>query len=212
MTELSKRIITSFFLILLFILSVKYFLILIILVLFCSYEIFYELYALFNKIFLKRSKKNLYLISIITLTYLTFLNFIILNIYTNNIYEKKILLLFIISVCVSSDIGGYVFGNIFKGKKLTKISPNKTYSGLFGSFIFSLIITLSFFDKTYNTDEIILYSLIISSVSQSGDLFISFLKRKAKIKDTGQIFPGHGGIMDRLDGLIFAIPFGFIIL
>ena len=125
-------------------------------------------------------------------------------------------LLFIISICFFSDIGGYVFGKIIGGKKLTKISPNKTISGSIGSFIFSIFSLIVFsninnFKLDFNFDNLIL-CLSISLICQLGDLFISLLKRKAKIKDTGKILPGHGGILDRVDGIIFALPFSYILL
>ena len=121
-----------------------------------------------------------------------------------------------ISICFFTDIGGYVVGKIIGGKKLTKISPNKTISGTFGSFIFSivpLIIVLNFnyIDLEFNPTNLI-FCLLISLISQVGDLFISFIKRKAKIKDTGNLLPGHGGILDRMDGIIFAIPFSYFLL
>ena len=119
-------------------------------------------------------------------------------------------------ICIFTDIGGYVVGKTVGGKKLTKISPNKTLSGSIGSFLFS-IIPLIFFTELGNTNLNfniinIIFCLLISLVSQTGDLFISFLKRKAKIKDTGNILPGHGGILDRTDGIIFAIPFSKLLL
>ena len=116
--------------------------------------------------------------------------------------------LFIITICIFTDIGGYIFGKIFKGKKLTSISPNKTYAGMFGSFICSLIICMLFIKYFNFSNNLIIFTLIISLVSQIGDLFFSYLKRKAKIKDTGNFLPGHGGLLDRLDGIIFAIPLG----
>ena len=128
------------------------------------------------------------------------------------------LFLFIILVCIFTDIGGYVFGNIFKGPKLTKISPKKTYSGVIGGFLFSLIAGLSFIKiigSTYleeNSLNIFFTILIISLISQIGDLIISFFKRKAKLKDTGKILPGHGGLLDRVDGLIFVIPIIYILM
>ena len=122
-----------------------------------------------------------------------------------------IFFLFIILISIFTDIGGYVFGKIFKGPKLTKISPNKTYSGLIGSFILSLTFTIIFFKNYLDLEKIILMTFIISSVSQIGDIFISYIKRKAKVKNTGNILPGHGGILDRLDGLIFALPFSFFL-
>ena len=125
--------------------------------------------------------------------------------------------LFIISICILTDIGGYIFGKIFKGPKLTQISPKKTYAGVFGSFFLPLILGLVFYEYQY-TDQIAakgLYFLIIvlfiSLISQIGDLIISFFKRKAKIKDTGKILPGHGGLLDRIDGMIFVFPICYLI-
>ena len=120
--------------------------------------------------------------------------------------------LFIILICIFTDIGGYVFGNVFKGPKLIKISPKKTYAGVIGGFLFSLIAALSFMkiiDSNFletnylNTTFTI---LTVSLISQIGDLIISFFKRKAELKDTGKILPGHGGLLDRVDGLIFVMP------
>ena len=121
-------------------------------------------------------------------------------------------LLFIIFVCIFTDIGGYVFGKFLKGPKLTKISPNKTYTGVGGSFILSLTAGLIFLkiseDELFNsyTIDFLIFIFIISLISQIGDLIISYFKRKAKIKDTGKFLPGHGGFLDRIDGLIFVIP------
>ena len=127
--------------------------------------------------------------------------------------------LFIIVVCIFTDIGGYVFGKVFKGPKLTQISPNKTYAGVIGGFLLSLISGLVFIkyfwiSESYrvNDDQLILllYILSISLISQIGDLIISYFKRKAKLKDTGNILPGHGGLLDRIDGLIFVIPIIYV--
>ena len=128
--------------------------------------------------------------------------------------------LFIVIICISTDIGGYVFGKIFKGPRLTKISPKKTYAGVFGSFLLSLVTGLTFIhyfgkDSTkLNTEglPVLLMILFISLVSQIGDLIISYFKRKAKLKDTGKIIPGHGGLLDRIDGLIFVFPALFILV
>ncbi len=126
--------------------------------------------------------------------------------------------LFLILICISTDIGGYVFGKIFKGPKLIKISPNKTYSGVIGSFLFSLIVGLYFLeymniDFLGNDFKKIFFSiLLISLISQLGDLIISYFKRKAKLKNTGNILPGHGGLLDRIDGMIFVIPTVFILI
>jgi len=122
--------------------------------------------------------------------------------------------IFVLLICVSTDVGGYVFGKILKGPKLTKISPNKTYSGVLGSYLFSLIF-LSFFLNWINLKtniEWLIVTIIISTVCQIGDIFISFFKRLSKIKDTGNIIPGHGGLLDRIDGMIFAFPTFYLIL
>ena len=127
--------------------------------------------------------------------------------------------LLIIVVCIFTDIGGYIFGKVFKGLKLTKISPNKTLSGVIGSFLISLIAGLIYLDYAGNREifikdhlKIFLLILFISFVSQLGDLIISYFKRKANLKDTGKILPGHGGLLDRIDGLIFALPASYILI
>jgi phosphatidate cytidylyltransferase len=122
----------------------------------------------------------------------------------------------LISICFFTDIGGYAFGKIIGGKKLSKISPNKTISGVIGSFIFSIIPLIIFLKLDYLNLEpdlnYVFFNLTVSLVSQLGDLLVSFFKRKANIKDTGKILPGHGGILDRVDGIIFAIPFSYFLL
>ncbi len=126
--------------------------------------------------------------------------------------------IFIVFVCIFTDLGGYFFGKFFKGPTLTKISPKKTYAGVVGSFILPVILILTCSNYlNLNFSEILklnlfILTLIISFISQLGDLIISFFKRIAKIKDTGKIIPGHGGILDRLDGLIFVIPFLYILI
>ena len=120
-----------------------------------------------------------------------------------------------------SDIGGFTFGKIFKGKKLTKLSPNKTYSGAIGSIISSIfaLFFLNFYQKIILSENIInfynlkflLLTILISFFCQLGDLHVSFWKRKIKIKNISNILPGHGGILDRIDGLIFVLIFSFII-
>ncbi len=128
-------------------------------------------------------------------------------------------LLLIILICIFTDIGGYVFGKFFKGPKLTKLSPNKTYSGLFGAYLTSVIfVLLLFYENVIFLNQKgsilnnLIFILIVSTVSQMGDIIISYFKRVSKIKDTGKIIPGHGGLLDRIDGMIFAFPFSFIIL
>jgi len=153
--------------------------------------------------------KNYFLFGLIFLI-LSFLSaFLLRNIFLNDF-------ILVILICVSTDIGGFVFGKIFKGPKLTKISPNKTYSGMIGSFLLSIISALfytNYYGLIYWTDNVLLITVIlISSVSQIGDLTVSYFKRISKIKNTGKIIPGHGGLLDRIDGMLFAIPFAFIFL
>ena len=126
----------------------------------------------------------------------------------------KIIIFSTLFTCIGSDIGGFIFGKIFKGPKLTKISPKKTYSGAFGSILFSsfLLPTLIFFYTKVFDIKIIFIGVITSIACQLGDLFISFLKRKAKLKDTGNILPGHGGMLDREDSLLLGIPIGLLSL
>jgi len=167
----------------------------------------------------KTSSTNKLNIKFIMLNIITFfyIFFIFCNLsYEIYILESPILFLYLISICFCTDIGGYVFGKIIGGKKLSKISPNKTISGTIGSFIFSIIplivvLNFNYIDLAFNSANII-FCLLISLISQLGDLFISLIKRKAKIKDTGNLLPGHGGILDRVDGIIFAVPFSYFLL
>ena len=131
-----------------------------------------------------------------------------------NFPQSKFILLVLLLGCVSSDIGGYIFGKILKGPKLTNISPNKTFSGAIGSFIFtcSLFSSLIYYENKVINLSIVIVGLAISLFCQIGDLFFSYLKRKANIKDTGNLLPGHGGLLDRFDGIFFGIPLGFIAL
>ena len=98
---------------------------------------------------------------------------------------------------------------------MTKISPNKTYAGMLGSFLMpsiSIYIFLYFSNQEFFkfTKEIFFFILIISFISQLGDLLVSYFKRKSNIKDTGNIIPGHGGVLDRIDGMILAFPFSYL--
>ena len=211
MSELNKRIFTSIILSILSILSFFNDLLLSFILLLILYQLYFEFYNIFNKIFLKK-KVKLYLILLCSLIFITSISLYVWLAFTNSISDNKIFLLLIFTITISSDIGGYIFGKLFKGKKLTRISPNKTYSGLIGAYFLSLIFTYLIFNKFYNFEFIILSSLIISSISQSGDIFISYLKRKANLKNTGNILPGHGGLLDRLDGVIFSIPAGYVLI
>ena len=175
---------------------------------------FYEFNRLFSNIF--KSIFLRFLSSGLILLYLLSFVFIIFYIESVNTLNPNYKLFFLYSVIISiaSDLGGYFFGKLLKGKKLTKISPNKTVSGVIGAFIFSTLIIPIFY--TYlnfiSTNSLFVATIFISIVSQLGDLFISFLKRLAKVKDTGNILPGHGGILDRVDGILFAAPVGLLLL
>ena len=175
---------------------------------------FYEFNRLFFKIFKSIFLKLLS--SGLILLYLFSFVFIIFYIESVNTFNPNYKLFFLYSVIISiaSDLGGYFFGKLLKGNKLTKISPNKTVSGVIGAFIFSiLIIPIFYTDLNFiNTNLLFVATIFISLVSQLGDLFISFLKRLAKLKDTGNILPGHGGILDRVDGILFAAPIGLLLL
>jgi phosphatidate cytidylyltransferase len=171
-----------------------------------------EFYALISKILKKNKLKDKvlrHLYKTISLLYLLLLICFIIVIETS--YPNlKLYLIYSVLTAILSDIGGLVFGKTFKGKKLTKISPNKTISGSIGSFLFSLLLVPFFYQELIALSilSLIVITLMISLVSQLGDLFISYLKRAAKVKDTSDLLPGHGGFLDRLDGVIFSIPFG----
>ena len=133
----------------------------------------------------------------------------------NNAEDDYLIFLLVTVICVLTDIGGYIFGKIFKGPKLTMYSPNKTYAGVFGSYILSIssipfILKLNIINEE-NTIIMFVFVFIISSISQLGDLCVSYFKRNSNIKDTGNIIPGHGGLLDRIDGMIFAYPFSYLI-
>ncbi len=163
-----------------------------------------------NKIF--KSQILIYLSNMFFIIYIFLFSFFFF--YFSNIFQLKILLFLILIVCIASDIGGFVVGKTFKGPKLSKISPKKTISGSIGSMIFSsLFFSIGFFYLTNTINiKIILVGLLTSIVCQIGDLFFSLLKRKGNVKDTGNFFPGHGGVLDRLDGILFGLPCGFIFL
>ncbi len=211
MTEINKRVITSIVLISVFFASQSNLIALFMTLILCFYQIFYELFNMLNKIFIKKNKLILYFLSIISLAYILFAIIKILEVFYINLFDQKVLLFLIITICIFTDIGGFIFGKFFKGKRLSSISPNKTYSGALGSYFLSILFSYVIFNNYLEINNLIIISLVISTISQFGDLFISFLKRKSKIKDTGNILPGHGGLLDRFDGLIFAIPIGLII-
>ena len=167
-----------------------------------------EFIHLIQKIY--KNKLKIFLISFMFILFVfcfTFLFFIF-----SNFLQLKIFLFIILLSCVASDIGGFIFGKLIGGPKLTKISPNKTISGFVGSivltiFFFTSILIYLISDFNY---KYILIAIVISITCQTGDLFFSFLKRKARIKDTGKILPGHGGVLDRLDGIFLGTTLGFL--
>ena len=212
-SEIKKRIVTS--LILISLLAGMYFFsfIMISALIVIAVITWIEFFNLTSKIFKKKSIKSKFfkflckLFSLIYLSALVLLIFFIESDYQN----LKVYLFYSILVAILSDIGGMIVGKTFKGKKLTQISPNKTISGSCGSFIFSLLLIPLFIFKFLDNNFLILITIIISLTSQSGDLFISYIKRKAKVKNTSNILPGHGGLLDRVDGIIFAIPVGILL-
>ena len=205
MKELSKRILTSLILLIFLLIIINNKIILFLSLIFIYFQSFYELQNILKKIFKKKILK-IYILNILVLLYL--LNFL-LQIwipFQNNLEIEKNILFLILTVCIATDIGGFIFGKIFKGKKLSIVSPNKTYSGMIGSFIFSLIFGFVIFNQIFSNEFLILYIILISILSQAGDLLISLFKRKANMKDTGAVLPGHGGLLDRIDGLLLALP------
>ena len=209
--QLIKRLLTSLFLFTIMYLMFTYTFVLIISLILISIITWIEFYGLIIKIF----KKNFYklLIKILSLVYIILFSFLIFNGVNHD--NNNLDILYLLSICICSDIGGLIFGKIFKGKKLTKLSPNKTISGSIGSFILSIILAPLFYyllpEIFFNLGDLVILAIFVSLSCQLGDLFISYLKRKAKVKDTGDLLPGHGGLLDRIDGIIFAVPFGMIL-
>ena len=202
--ELSKRIISSLIIIpvaLFFIIKGSFLFIFFILI--CFLITSYEWHKMSNK-------KPYYLPGFLFLMLSFYSSYII----RANDSESLKFFLYILIVCVSTDLGGYIFGKTFKGPKLIKISPKKTYSGVIGGYLMSIILYYMFINLNYG-DEInsndLIFILLISTISQLGDITISYFKRLSKIKDTGKILPGHGGLLDRIDGMIFAFPVAYII-
>ena len=213
--ELKKRIFTSLLLLSLLAAMYSYSFIMMVALIIITTVVWIEFHALISKIFPNNKLKDRLLRTLCKMTsllYLSLLVYLILSI--ESFYPNlKLYLLYSVLVAILSDVGGLVFGKTFKGKKLTKISPNKTISGAIGSLIFSLFLIPFFYEnlifKSFLT--LILITVTITIISQLGDLFISLLKRKAKVKDTSDLLPGHGGLLDRMDGIIFAIPIGVLL-
>jgi phosphatidate cytidylyltransferase len=163
--------------------------------LFCVYE--------WNKIFNKKNYIYLFGLFILSVFF-----FSIIKIY--NLQDYNLKFLWLILIAWLTDIGGYIFGKLFGGPKLTKISPNKTWSGVFGSLILSQFACLIFFlDNNYILNfNIFLLQLLLSITGQIGDILMSYIKRLNDKKDTSNFIPGHGGFLDRVDGLIWIFIFG----
>tara|TARA_B100001250_G_C19790958_1_gene786458 strand:+ start:719 stop:1393 length:675 start_codon:yes stop_codon:yes gene_type:complete len=219
MNEISKRILTGSILLSLLVMSFFNIFILIISLIFLLIIGWIEFNALISKIFNQKNFKNhflKFLSKLFSLLYLFLFSGFIFEALSQVDINYKITMIYLFSICVCSDIGGFIFGKFFKGKKLTKISPNKTISGSIGSFILSLfMVPLFFFIPAFellNLNDLLILALLVSLFCQFGDLFISYLKRKAKVKDTGDLLPGHGGVLDRIDGILLAIPVGMILV
>lgn len=211
MSNLSKRTLTSLPLFIILYLSIMYNYILSCTLFLTVFIAFYEFNNILLKIFKYNKLKHFILIFVI-LIYLIFFSLSIFFYLNLEIYNNKIIFIYLLSISISTDIGGYLFGKIFKGKKLTKISPNKTYSGMIGSLLLSVLISFIFFRDLNLPFNYLTITILLSAISQIGDLIISFLKRKAKIKDTGTFLPGHGGLLDRADGILLTLPIGLIIV
>ena len=174
-------------------------LLILIVFLFCLYE--------WNKIFKKRNP--IFFLGLLIL--LVFL-FSLIRIY--NIEDFNLKFLWLILITWLTDIGGYIFGKLFGGPKLVKISPNKTWAGALGSLILSQLAFLIFFlDNSYKFNVAIIFiQIFLSIVGQIGDILMSYIKRKNNKKDTSNFIPGHGGFLDRVDGLIWIIIIGNIFI
>ena len=217
--ELGKRIITSIilFLIAIFCILIHKFVFVLMLIV-TLFVCFNEWRNINYKYFKKKQHNNwkYFFVQFVGLVYLFIFLSTSIALRGNN-SESIVFFIIILCICIFSDIGGYVFGKVIGGKKLTKISPNKTISGSLGSFIFSILPVLLFNLQNYTGVSFEVLSinialcLIVSLVCQLGDLLISYFKRLNKVKDTGTILPGHGGLLDRIDGLIFAIPTVYIL-
>ena len=205
--NLKKRISTSLILLfLLFLTFINNFIFLYCLIVIAVFSILE--FVKINSIIFKKNKVYYTLINFLFIVYIFFTFSALITL--SSLVNFKIFIFLILLTCIASDTGGYVFGKIFKGPKLTRISPKKTISGSIGSFLSSLIV--SFLLIYYLTNSINFYILIlgflVSSGCQLGDLFFSYLKRKSSLKDTGNFLPGHGGIIDRVDGILLGMPAG----
>ena len=214
MSELNKRLITSFFLTITILVSFSNIIFLYVIIFLINLLVIDEFFKMIKKIHIKKISK--FLTMLIILIYMVCFSLVVIYFINQSFDLNKFKVLFLLIICISSDIGGYTFGKIIGGKKLTKISPKKTYSGLVGSLVLSLIFGYLFYisstDLILINLNIFLFIILISILSQAGDLLISYFKRKAKVKDTGSFLPGHGGVLDRIDGILLALPIGIFII
>ena len=206
--NLKKRLITSIILFTVLVLLLNYnFVLIYCIILFGTISIleFTNLLKKINtNILLKFFYVSMFIIYILYFSLLIFYNL-------NHGKEIKVITVFILLICIFSDIGGLIFGKTFKGPKLTSISPNKTISGSAGSIISSLIIFFIFvnlYDYGIPFYKLFILTVSISLLSQAGDILFSYMKRKARVKDTGNLLPGHGGVLDRFDGILIGLPIG----
>ena len=215
-SELKKRILTSILLLSLLSAMYLYSFIMIGSLLIMAIIVWIEFYAMVSKIIKKNKFKDRLLRFILKSGSLLYLSLFVYFVFLieSHLTDLKIYLLYSVLIAILSDIGGLIFGKTFKGKKLTKISPNKTISGSIGSFVLSIFLIPIFYNNLiiYDFLTLLILTIAISLTSQLGDLFISYLKRKAKVKDTSDLLPGHGGLLDRVDGIIFAAPLGVFLL
>ena len=208
--DIKKRIITSVFLVIfLFSMFIDRNFLFIALIVISTVSIF-EFYKLITKI-LKKNVFKKYASVIFFIIYIILFNIVFYSLALG--YETRLFVLVTVLICIASDIGGLVFGKMFKGKKLTKISPNKTISGSIGSFTMSFLVIFLLISVNLLSAHkfIFIYCFFTTLFCQLGDLFFSYLKRKAKVKDTGNLLPGHGGILDRIDGIIVGTPVGIFV-
>ena len=214
MSELNKRLITSFFLTITILVSFSNIIFLYVIIFLINLLVIDEFFKMIKKIHIKKISK--FFTMLIVLIYMVYFSLVVIYFINQSFDLNRFKVLFLLIICISSDIGGYTFGKIIGGKKLTKISPKKTYSGLVGSLVLSLIFGYLFYisstDLILINLNIFLFIILISILSQAGDLLISYFKRKAKVKDTGSFLPGHGGVLDRIDGILLALPIGIFII
>ena len=215
-SELKKRILTSILLFSLLSAMYLYSFIMIGSLLIMAIIVWIEFSAMVSKIIKKNKFKDRLLRFMLKSGSLLYLSLFVYFVFLieSHLTDLKIYLLYSVLIAILSDIGGLIFGKTFKGKKLTKISPNKTISGSIGSFVLSIFLIPIFYNNLiiYDFLTLLILTIAISLTSQLGDLFISYLKRKANVKDTSDLLPGHGGLLDRVDGIIFAAPLGVFLL